>query len=75
MSTLICAVVDDRRRPEEDDELKYSTFVRVGTGFSYSDYVWIRGRKWKEAKPAPSWLLTADKSFDDKGDVYLDPEE
>jgi DNA ligase-4 len=95
VSTLLCAVLDDRRRVEEDDELKsgsvqclgsssdlclalrYTTFVRVGSGFSFADYVEIRARPWKDWDPKkpPTFLLTADKGIDDKGDVYLEPSE
>lgn len=82
VSALICAVLDDRRRVDEDDELKYSTFVRVGSGMSFADYVEIRSRPWKEynyANPRerPSWLLASEKGSisEDKGDCYLEPEE
>jgi DNA ligase 4 len=77
VANLICAVLDDRRNIAEDDELKYRSFVRVGSGFSFSDYVDIRARPWKEYKPnnRPSFLITAEKGNDDKGDVYLEPEQ
>jgi DNA ligase-4 len=82
VSALICAVLDDRRRVDEDDELKYSTFIRVGSGMSFADYVEIRSRRWKEynyANPRerPSWLLASEKGIisEDKGDCYLEPEE
>ncbi|TCD60360.1 DNA ligase (ATP) [Steccherinum ochraceum] len=77
VSTLICAVVDDRRKENEDDEPKYSTFVRVGSGFSFADYVWIRQKPWKvwDKKNPPEFLQVSKKSQDDKGDVYLDPED
>ncbi|KAE9399995.1 DNA ligase 4 [Gymnopus androsaceus JB14] len=76
VSTLICAVVDDRR-PDNDDEPCYSTFVRIGSGLSFSDYAWIRGKPWKvrDAKNPPEWLQTSKKGNDDKGDVYLEPED
>ena len=56
---------------------RYSTFVRIGTGFSFADYVWIRQKPWKEWDPKrpPSFLITAKRGQDDKGDVYLEPEE
>ncbi|KAF8273171.1 ATP dependent DNA ligase domain-containing protein [Lactarius quietus] len=77
VSTVICAVLDDRNTADTDEEPKYSTFVRVGTGFSYAEYVWIRSRPWKEwsTKHPPKFLGTAIASRDDKGDVYLDPED
>ncbi|KAI9440740.1 ATP dependent DNA ligase domain-containing protein [Lactarius indigo] len=77
VSTIICAVLDDRNVTDTDEEPKYSTFVRIGTGFSYAEYVWIRSRPWKEwsTKNPPKFLDTATGSRDDKGDVYLEPEE
>ncbi|KAH9935959.1 DNA ligase 4 [Epithele typhae] len=79
VSTLICAVIDDRRRLGADEELngtRYSTFVRIGSGFSYADYVWIRQKPWKQwgAQP-PAWLQVSKKGTDDKGDLYLEPED
>ncbi|KAK7686237.1 DNA ligase (ATP) [Cerrena zonata] len=77
VSTLICAALDDRRKAEEDEEPKYSTFVRVGSGFSFSDFVWIRAKRWKEWDPKapPTWLQVSGKGPEDKGDVYLEPED
>ncbi|KAG1735545.1 ATP dependent DNA ligase domain-containing protein [Suillus lakei] len=76
VSTLICAVLDDRR-PEGDEELKYSTFVRVGTGLSFADYIWLRQKPWKvwDPKHPPEFLQTAKKTHEDKGDLYLEPED
>lgn len=56
---------------------RYRTFVRIGSGLSFADYVWLRAKPWKtwDPKEPPSFLLTASKSHDDKGDVYLEPEE
>src|ERR1700733_1882777 len=56
---------------------RYRTFVRIGSGLSFADYVWIRAKPWKpwDRKSPPSFLQTASKSHDDKGDVYLEPEE
>jgi DNA ligase-4 len=44
---------------------------------SFADFVWVRSKPWKEWNPKnpPSFLLTAKKGSDDKGDVYLEPEE
>jgi DNA ligase-4 len=77
VSSLICAVLDDRRNILEDDELKYRTFVRVGSGFSFSDYAEIRARPWKEYPGGrrPSFTIGSEKGGDDKGDVYLEPEQ
>ncbi|KAF9244662.1 ATP dependent DNA ligase domain-containing protein [Melanogaster broomeanus] len=73
VSTLICAVLDDRH--EDDDEPRYSSFVRVGSGLSFTDYVWIRQKAWKEWDPKfpPEFLRTAKRSHEDKGDVYIEP--
>lgn len=95
VSTLICAVLDDRRMGNDDDELKcvslrishqfsltfsdrYSAFVRIGTGLTYGDYVWIRQKNWKplDKSNLPPWYQSAKRiSSEDKGDVYLEPEE
>ncbi|KAI0091679.1 DNA ligase 4 [Irpex rosettiformis] len=78
VSTLICAVREDRRQEEtDDDDPKYSTFVRIGTGFSYADYIWMRQKPWKtwDPKNPPSFLLTSKRGQDDKGDMYLEPED
>ncbi|EED80930.1 predicted protein [Postia placenta Mad-698-R] len=76
VSTLVCAVVDDRR-PADEVEPKYSTFVRIGTGLSYADYIWVRQKPWKtwDPKNPPSFLQVAKKGSEDKGDVYLEPQE
>lgn len=60
-----------------DSSSRYRTFVRIGSGLTFADYVWIRQKPWKERDPKqpPSWLLTAKRGTDDKGDVYLEPKE
>ncbi|KAF9071362.1 DNA ligase 4 [Rhodocollybia butyracea] len=74
VSTLICAVLDDSRT---DGVQRYSTFVRIGTGLSYADYVWIRSKSWKKRDPKkpPEDILTSKKGYDDKGDLYLEPDQ
>ncbi|KAF9266852.1 DNA ligase 4 [Marasmius fiardii PR-910] len=77
VSTLICAVLDTRSGQSED-EPKYSTFVRIGSGLSYTDYAWVRDKPWKawDRKNPPEFLQTSKKSSgEDKGDVYLEPNE
>ena len=56
---------------------RYSTFVRVGSGLSFADYVWVRGKPWKVWDPRnpPAFLECSKRSHEDKGDVYLEPEE
>lgn len=56
---------------------RYSSFVRIGTGLSYADYVWVRAKPWKpfDKKNPPSWYQVAKRGIEDKGDVYLEPEE
>ena len=56
---------------------RYSTFVWIGSGLSFADFVWIRSKPWKEfdLKNPPSFLQTVVKANDDKPDVYLEPEE
>ncbi|KAL5513056.1 LIG4 [Sanghuangporus vaninii] len=75
VSTIICAVLDDRRI--SDDEPKYSTFVRIGTGLTFADYLWIRQKNWKhlDRNNMPSWYQASKKGSDDKGDIYLEPED
>ncbi|TBU42396.1 DNA ligase 4 [Dichomitus squalens] len=76
VSTLICAVLDDRRSNDDDDEPKYCSFVRIGTGLSYADYIWIRQKPWKVwGVNGPSWLHVSRKGHEDKGDCYLEPED
>lgn len=77
VSTLICAVLDDRRANEDDEEPKYSTFVRIGSGLSFADYVWVRDKPWKvwDPKHPPEFLQTAKRTHEDKGDLYLEPED
>jgi DNA ligase-4 len=56
---------------------RYSSFVRIGSGLSFADFVWVRNKPWKQWDPKnpPDFLLTAKRGIDDKGDVYLEPEE
>ncbi|KAF8347685.1 DNA ligase 4 [Amanita rubescens] len=77
VSTLICAVLEDRQPETEDEEPKYSTFIRIGSGLSFADYVWIRDKPWKpwDPKTPPDFLRTSKRSQDDKGDVYLEPQD
>ncbi|TFK51779.1 ATP-dependent DNA ligase [Heliocybe sulcata] len=77
VSGLVCAVLDDRHTKDDDKSAKYSTFVRIGSGLSYADYVWVRSKHWKAWEPntTPDFLSTARKGRDDKCDVYLEPED
>jgi len=56
---------------------RYSTFVRIGSGLSFADYVWIRAKPWKPRDPKhpPEFLQTSNRGQDDKGELYLNPEE
>ncbi|KAJ7583239.1 DNA ligase 4 [Mycena floridula] len=75
VSAVICAVVDDRGHNDDDEDIAYSTFVRVGSGLSYADLTWIRKRTWHkwDPKKLPSDLRIAQTGQEDKGDVYLEP--
>jgi len=44
---------------------------------SFADYVWVRDKPWKpwDPKNPPEFLEVAKRGQDDKGDVYLNPEE
>lgn len=93
VSALICAVLDDRHTEDDeprsevlprsllildtDTPSRYSTFVRIGSGLSFADYVWIRQKHWKEWDPKnpPEFLRTAKRTHEDKGDVYIEPAE
>ncbi len=55
----------------------YKTLVRIGSGLSLEDYEWTNMKPWKpfnKYKP-PFWLRVSETGSDDKGDVYLEPEE
>ncbi|GJJ11285.1 DNA ligase (ATP) [Clathrus columnatus] len=75
VSTLICAVRDDRNDTLDADEPR--SFVRIGSGLTYADYVWIRAKPWKtfNKDDPPSFFQTSPQGVEDKGDVYLEPEE
>jgi hypothetical protein len=56
---------------------RYSSFVRIGSGLSFADYIWVRDKPWKvwDPKSPPSFFQTAKGTQEDKGDLYLEPEE
>lgn len=56
---------------------RYSTFVRIGSGLTFADYVWIRQKNWMplDKNNLPSWYQASRRGNEDKGDVYLEPEE
>ncbi|KAG6335727.1 hypothetical protein ID866_3351, partial [Astraeus odoratus] len=74
VSTLVCAVLDDRSALD-NDEPRYSTFVRIGSGLSFADYVWVRKKPWKvwDPKNPPEFLQTTKRGHEDKCDVYIEP--
>ncbi|KAG8751329.1 DNA ligase (ATP), partial [Ceratobasidium sp. 423] len=80
VSSLICAVRDDYSRAgvSETGLNVYATFVRVGTGLSIEDYDWVNKKKWirmDKKAPPPHLKVSPSGQSDDKGDVYLDPED
>ena len=92
VSTLICAVQDDRPSAAGDKKSvdiflgtdgrllmrkrRWCSFARIGSGLSFADFIGIRARPWIEwGSKGPPFLQTAPRSHDDKGDVYLNPEE
>ncbi|CAE7070145.1 unnamed protein product [Rhizoctonia solani] len=80
VSSLICAVRDDYSRTviSETGMNVYATFVRVGTGLSIEDYDWINKKKWirmDRKAPPPHLKHSSSAKSEDKGDVYLDPED
>ncbi|CEL60205.1 DNA ligase 4 [Rhizoctonia solani AG-1 IB] len=80
VSSLICAVRDDYSRAgvSETGMNVYATFARIGTGLTIDDYDWINKKKWirvDRKAPPPHLKVSPSVSSDDKGDVYLDPED
>ncbi|CAE6411628.1 unnamed protein product [Rhizoctonia solani] len=80
VSSLICAVRDDYSRAgvSETGMNVYATFVRVGTGLSIEDYDWVNKKKWirmDKKAPPPHLKVASSAKSEDKGDVYLDPED
>ncbi|CAE6385973.1 unnamed protein product [Rhizoctonia solani] len=80
VSSLVCAVRDDYSRSgvSETGMNVYATFVRVGTGLTVEDYDWVNKKKWvrmDKKSPPPHMKVSPSVSSDDKGDVYLDPED
>ncbi|KAJ1304100.1 hypothetical protein OPQ81_008505 [Rhizoctonia solani] len=80
VSSLICAVRDDYSRASvsETGMNVYATFVRVGTGLSIEDYDWVNKKKWirlDKKAPPPHIKVSPSGKCEDKGDVYLDPED
>ncbi|PVG04723.1 putative DNA ligase [Serendipita vermifera] len=74
VSTLICGIRDDR--PSAGSTPKWVSFSRLGSGLSFADFVTIRAKPWKEwGSKGPDFFMTAPRSHDDKGDVYLEPED
>ncbi|CUA67897.1 DNA ligase 4 [Rhizoctonia solani] len=80
VSSLICAVRDDYSRAgvSETGMNVYATFVRIGTGLSIEDYDWVNKKKWirmDKKAPPPHMKVSSSGKSEDKGDVYLDPED
>jgi hypothetical protein len=58
--------------------IRYATFVRIGTGLTIEDYDWVNKKKWirmDKKAPPPHMKVSPSSKSEDKGDVYLDPEE
>ena len=51
--------------------------MRIGSGLSFTDYVWIRDKPWQpyDKSEGPDFYQTTAKGPEDKGDVYLNPSE
>ncbi|KAG8859696.1 DNA ligase (ATP) [Tulasnella sp. 330] len=79
VSTLICAVQDDAPKKTKDEQTRYVTLVRIGTGLTFADYDWVNSKNWKpiDRKKPPAWLRlsTAPGMTEDLGEVYLEPED
>ncbi|KAG8695218.1 DNA ligase (ATP) [Ceratobasidium sp. 395] len=74
VSALICAVRDDYSRAG----VSATGMNVIGTGLTIDDYDWINKKKWirmdKKAPPA-HMKVSASNKREDKGDVYLSPED
>lgn len=59
------------------DPHRYQTFVRIGSGLNFGDYEWVNAKPWKrvDKEKLPPWFLASPAGSEDKGDVYLEPEE
>ncbi|QRV95869.1 ATP-dependent DNA ligase [Ceratobasidium sp. AG-Ba] len=80
VSALVCAVRDDYSRAgvSETGMNVYVTFCRIGTGMTIDDYDWINKKKWTrvDKKSLPTHIKASPSNKrEDKGDVYLDPED
>ncbi|KAG8889218.1 DNA ligase (ATP) [Tulasnella sp. 332] len=73
VSTLICAVQDDAPKKTKDEQTRYVTLVRIGTGLTFADYDWVNSKNWKpiDRKKPPAWLRlsTAPGMTEDLGEV------
>lgn len=51
--------------------------MRIGSGLNLGNYEWINAKPWKPVDKAnlPPWLIASAAGSEDKGDVYLEPEE
>lgn len=52
--------------------------MRIGTGLTIEDYDWVNKKRWKRMDrkaPPPHMKTSSSNKKEDKGDVYLDPEE
>ncbi|KAF8315325.1 ATP-dependent DNA ligase [Clavulina sp. PMI_390] len=76
ISSLICGVRAEHLR-EDANEATYQTFCRVGTGLNFEEYDWINKKPWKKLNKNkfPDWMSVSPIGTDDKGDVYLLPED
>ncbi|KLT43549.1 ATP-dependent DNA ligase [Cutaneotrichosporon oleaginosum] len=69
------------RVPQEDDGSgklpQFETFAKVGSGMSYEDYESKHKQDWKpfDRKNPPPWMKVSAIGFDDKPDVYIEPDK
>ncbi|KAG8696577.1 DNA ligase (ATP) [Ceratobasidium sp. 395] len=74
VSALICAVRDDYSRAG----VSATGMNVIGTGLSIDDYDWINKKKWirmDKKAPPPHMKVSPSNKREDKGDVYLSPED
>ncbi|RSH81465.1 DNA ligase (ATP) [Saitozyma podzolica] len=79
ISVLLCGL----RVPQEDDGSgetpQFTSFVKIGSGMSYTDYEWIMNKHGQHLKPfdrknPPPWMQLGQTGLDDKPDVYIHPD-
>lgn len=80
LSSLLLGLRDQHENSEDGQRPTFTTFGKVGSGFSYSDYEWMakhHGKDWIpfDKKKPPAWITFGVTGNDDKPDVIIAPEK